>query len=144
MEKNTKLIIGLGLGAVALYLIFKPKGSTASTNVNQAALTKCELEYSRMARPAVVQTPEYWKKREEEFMKNCLQEEYIASKEALFNSTIRFRGGAYQIENPEGEAMWKKQLSEAQAKIDQLGLRKEYEEWLNKRQELMKNAPLPQ
>ncbi len=77
MEKNTKLIIGLGLGAVALYLIFKPKGSAAS-NVNQAALTKCEWEYSRMARPRVMESQEYWKKEKDEFMKNCVQE-YVAS-----------------------------------------------------------------
>ena len=61
-------------------------------------------------------------------------------KEALFNSTIVFRGGAY---NPEKVANQNKQISQAQAKIDQLGLRAEYDAWYKKRQELMKDAPLP-
>ena len=74
-------------------------------------------------------------------------------KEALFSSTIKFQGGAYRgcpindlgcrMREKLADENWRIQQQQTQAKIDQLGLRAEYDAWYKKRQELMKDAPRP-
>jgi hypothetical protein len=157
MKKTT--LIYLGVGAVAYYLFYqwnknftKAWGGGGGNNqappkqdvINEPTET-CKDGFELKETPTkCIQAPC-------PTIKSCVVKGSISNqpvgfnKEALFNSTIRFRGGVYRA--PEVEAELKKsfdvQLKQAQAKIDQLGLRAEYDAWYKKRQELMRDAPLP-
>lgn len=157
MKKST--LIYLGVGLVAYYVWYqwykKNKAATSSATPSQTNNnTIVEDKPTETCKEGfeLKEIPTQCIKAPCPIMKSCVVKGSVSNqpialnKEALFNSTIRFRGGVYAA--PEVEAELKKsfdvQLQQAQAKIDQLGLRAEYDRWLKKRQELMKNAPLPQ
>jgi hypothetical protein len=152
MKKTT--LIYLGVGAVAYYLWYQwykknkaaaSSGTPSQTNNNTTTENKptetCKDGFELKETPTKCDTAPC------PIIKSCVVKGSISNqpvgfdKEALFNSTIRFRGGIRIA--PEREVEQNKQISQAQARIDQLGLRVEYDAWYKKRQELMKNAPLP-
>lgn len=158
MKKST--LIYLGIGAVAFYFFYQTRKKMTKAFGGGGGNNQAPPREDVINKPTEV-CKEGFELKETTMkcsmppcptIKSCVVKGSVSNqpiglnKEALFNSTIRFRGGAYRP--PEVEAELKKsfdvQLQQAQARIDQLGLRAEYEEWLKKRQELMKNAPLPQ
>lgn len=65
---NRNLLIGAGVVIVG-YLYFKKIKRNSPTSAKQ---TECNSRYSKLLQPAVMMPPEYWAKREEEWMKiNC-------------------------------------------------------------------------
>lgn len=50
MEKNTKILLGVGVVAIAAYFIFKPKKAATETNANKAEKQSNPL-YSKDDRP---------------------------------------------------------------------------------------------
>lgn len=76
MQKNTKILLGLGLIGLAYYLWQKSsklKGLPSVIKpIDRELEWECDKEYSMMPRPTVVKPPEYWEKRRNEYIKNCL------------------------------------------------------------------------
>jgi hypothetical protein len=90
---NKKILIGVGILVLGYLLLKKSKNNEQPFNIQtivkdpskavvgrpmtEDELKKfqkadCEMEYARLAQPSVMQTPEYWRKRKEEWMKaNC-------------------------------------------------------------------------
>ena len=68
--KNKNILYGLlGAGALAGFYFW---------NKNQKPKTyskECRMKYSLELRPEVVMPPEYWEKREKDFLENCAKNE---------------------------------------------------------------------
>lgn len=95
MEKNTKILLGLG-AVIAAYLILKPKKATAQTNDNsivedevetklQEELAKlkriisederdCNIQYAMSAKPQDMPSEETQALRQANFINRCMEE----------------------------------------------------------------------
>ena len=66
--KNKNLLIG-AVAVVVGYLLWKKSQRNSLPSAKQM---ECDRRYSELAQPSVVMSPEYWKKKEEDWMKiNC-------------------------------------------------------------------------
>jgi hypothetical protein len=136
MDKKTKMLLGLGAVAVALYFVFKPKGSKGQKTCAENEFL-VQVQCDKAPCPTICTKGTY---------AYGYQSPQISDdeKEKLFGSTIVMQSGYYQV-TPE----WLKEEIAAerkaiQDKIDALGLRKEYELWLKNYNKLHENAPNPQ
>ena len=155
MKQSTLIYLGVGVGAVAYYMWYqnskKNKEAASSTTSNQTTNnTTTENKPTETCKEGfeLKEIQPMCKKAPCPTIKSCVvkkgnitNQPVGLDKEALFNSTIVFRGGVPTP--PEIQALQTKNILEAQARIDQLGLRAEYNAWYIKRQEQLKNAHLP-
>jgi hypothetical protein len=66
---NKKILIGAGIVVIGYLLWKKSQRNSLKSRTKQM---ECDIRYSELAQPGVVKPPEYWKKKEEEWMKvNC-------------------------------------------------------------------------
>jgi hypothetical protein len=66
--KNKNLLIGAGFVVVG-YLLWKKSQRNSLPSAKQM---ECDKRYSELSQPDVEKSPEYWKKKKEEWMKiNC-------------------------------------------------------------------------
>jgi hypothetical protein len=164
MKKST--LIYIGVGAVAYYLFYQwnkkfTKAFGGGGGNNQAPPREDVINKGKVCKEGfeLKETTMKCSMPPCPTIKSCVVKGSVSNqpiglnKEALFNSTIKFKGGARigcglndlgcRMQEKLREEDWQRKQKELQARIDQLGLRAEYDAWYKKRQELMKDAPLP-
>jgi hypothetical protein len=72
MEKNTKILLGLG-AVIAAYLILKPKKAIAQTIISEDE-RDCNIQYAMSAKPQDMPSVEQRALRQANFIKRCMEE----------------------------------------------------------------------